>query len=135
MMSFDATTRELCTVRTTRTNTPLQALTLMNEVSFIEAARCVAERAMREGGRTPAQRAEWAFRAVAARGPKSVELAVLLNGFRDHLAAFRSDRQAAKELANAGDSKPNASLDVAELAAWTAIANLLLNLDEVVTRG
>ena len=135
MMSFDATTRELCTVRLSRTNTPLQALTLLNEVSFIEAARCFAERVMHEGGKTLAQRAEWAFRAVTARGPKSVELAVILEGYRNHLAAFRAAPQAAADLVNAGDSKPNASLDVSELAAWTAIANLLLNLDEVMTRG
>jgi hypothetical protein len=134
MITFDATAREPCTVRETRTNTPLQSLTLMNEVSYVEAARVLAQRVMTEGGSTPEDRITRAFRLVTARLPRPSELQVLMRGFDEHLARYRNDRKAAEELITSGEFPRDEKLDVSELAAYTAIAGLILNLDETVTK-
>jgi hypothetical protein len=134
MMTFDATAREACTVNRSRTNTPLQALTLMNDVTFVEASRSLAERVLREGGATPEERLAWAFRVATARAPRSAELNVLRAGLEHHLAHYRRDRAAAAELVRQGESKPGPRLDLAELAAYTTVMGLILNLDEVLSR-
>lgn len=134
MVNFDAPLREACVVRTVRTNTPLQALTLMNDVTYVEAARGLAQRILREGGKTPQERLSWAFRLATARKPRPPELQVLADGLRLHLAHYRQDRAGAEQLIHIGESKPDPTLDVGELAAYTAVATLILNLDEVVTR-
>jgi hypothetical protein len=134
MLTFDAAGRETCIVRESRTNTPLQALTLMNEVTFVEAARVLAQRAMLDGGRTPEERITFAFRLVTARRPRPQELSILLDGFKKHLAGYRLDRQAADRLANVGEYRGSVALDVAELAAYTAMFELMLNLDEALTK-
>ncbi|MCH8829802.1 MAG: DUF1553 domain-containing protein, partial [Planctomycetes bacterium] len=134
MAAFDASAREFCTVRRARTNTPLQALTLLNEVTFVEAARVLAEAAMTRGGNTPASRITFLFRRATARRPNPTELKILSSGFRAHLKKYKSDRQAAEELISSGEAPRNKKLDPAELAAYTTIANLILNLDEVVTK-
>jgi hypothetical protein len=134
MTTFDAAGRETCIVRETRTNTPLQALTLMNELTFVEAARLLAERVMREGGSAPADRITLAFRLCTGRAPNHLELNVLTAGYEDHLARFRGQPEAAAALASAGEAPRDTSLDVAELAAYTAIASLVLNLDETITK-
>ncbi len=134
MITFDATARETCTVRETRTNTPLQSLTLMNEITYVEAARVLAQRIMTEGGATPQDRIVMAFRLVTARVPRPAELQILLRGLEEHLANYRSDPKAAEELISAGEFPRNKNLDTSELAAYTAIAGLILNLDETVTK-
>ncbi len=134
MLLFDAPSREICTVKRSRTNTPLQALTLLNEITYVEAARKLAERMLTDGGATPESRLRFAFRWVTSRSPTDEELAVLVGGLNDDLAHFRQDAGAAKQLIVLGESKAGASLDPAELAAYTLTANVLLNLDEVVTR-
>jgi mono/diheme cytochrome c family protein len=134
MMTFDAGGRETCVVRETRTNTPLQALTLMNDVTFVEAARVLAQRIMLEGGATPEERITLAFRLATARKPRPAELKILLGGFDEHLAKYRKDRKAATKLVSAGEYPRNPKLDVSELAAYTAVAGLILNLDEVITK-
>jgi hypothetical protein len=134
MMTFDAGGRETCVVRETRTNTPLQALTLMNDVTFVEAARVLAQRVMLEGVTTPAERITLAFRLATARKPRPAELKILLAGYDEHLAKYRKDRKAATKLVSAGESARNTKLDVSELAAYTAVAGLILNLDEVITK-
>ncbi len=134
MLLFDAPSREICTVKRSRTNTPLQALTLLNEITYVEAARKLAERMLTDGGATPESRLRLAFRWVTSRSPTNEELAVLVSGLHDDLARFRKDAGAAKQLIVLGESKASASLDSAELAAYTLTSNLLLNLDEVVTR-
>jgi hypothetical protein len=134
MLLFDSPSREICTVKRTRTNTPLQALALLNEVTYVEAARKLAERMLREGGTTPEQRLTWAFRTVTARTPSTDEVAVLAAGLAKRLARYRQEGEAAKLLVAQGASKPPADLDVADLAAYTTTANVLLNLDEVITR-
>jgi hypothetical protein len=134
MITFDAAGRETCVVRETRTNTPLQALTLMNEVTYVEAARMLAQRIMSEGGATPEERLALAFRLATARRPHPAELTILVNGFEHHLAQYRKDRAAARKLVSAGDAPLNEKLDVSELAAYTAVASLILNLDETITK-
>jgi hypothetical protein len=133
MSVFDASSRETCVVRTTRTNTPLQALALLNEVTFVEAARVLAERVVREEGAPKAQ-IERAFRLVLCRPPDEEELRLLLAGFERHLAHFRNDLAAADELTSVGEYPRDEAVDVAELAAYTATASVILNLDEALTR-
>ena len=134
MIAFDAAGRETCTVRETRTNTPLQALALLNEVTFVEAARKLGERVMLEGGDTPGSRISLAFRLAVARPPRPAELEILAKGFENHLVRYRAEPQAAAELLAAGEAPRNERLDPAELAAYTAVASVIVNLDETVTK-
>ena len=134
MLTFDAPSRETCTVRRARTNTPLQALVLLNDTQYVEAARKLAERMMIEAGKTPGERAAFAFRIATARFPTSDELGVLLRVYQTELGEFQSDTESAVKLLSYGEAKRNEALDPAELAAWTMVANLILNLDETVTK-
>jgi hypothetical protein len=134
MLTFDAAGREACSVRETRTNTPLQALNLMNDVAYVEAARALAQRMLTEGGRSPAERLTFAFRLATARPPRAEEIDVLQAGLERHLRHYVGNREAALRLVSAGESPRDERLDVAELAAYTAMANLILNLDEVITK-
>jgi hypothetical protein len=135
MLLFDTPNREICTVKRSRTNTPLQALALLNEVTWVEAARRLAERMLTDGGTTPEARITWAFRAVTARQPDAAELAALTKGLGSRLAAFQQHPEDAAALISQGSSPPVKGLDPAELAAHTVTANILLNLDESVTRN
>jgi mono/diheme cytochrome c family protein len=134
MMTFDASAREACSVRETRTNTPLQALALLNEVTFVEAARVLAARVMREAGTSPDERIVRAFRLVTSRTPSDDELAILGGSLLRHLRKFRREPEAAAKLLTVGEAPLDKQLDPAELAAYTAVANVILNLDEVVTK-
>jgi hypothetical protein len=134
MMTFDASPRETCVVRETRTNTPLQALVLMNDVAFVEAARMLAQRVMREGGPTPEGRLALAFRLVTARMPRAAESKVLLDALEYHRARFREHQASAPRLLAVGEEPADPRLEAPELAAYTAVCNLVLNLDEVVTK-
>jgi mono/diheme cytochrome c family protein len=134
MMTFDAAGRETCVVRETRTNTPLQALTLMNEVTFIEAARGLAQRIMVHNGSTPAERLTLAFRLATSRPPRPRELEILLAGWQSHCDRFAKSPDAADKLTKIGELPRPANLDVIELAAYTTVAGLLLNLDETITK-
>ncbi len=134
MVAFDAPGRETCIVREVRTDTPLQALNVLNDVTFVEAARAFAERIMKEAESTPRGRVTAAFFAATARRPTAAELAILLAGFEDQLARFRRDPRAAGTLIRAGESLPDPRLDPCELAAYTTVAQLILNLDETITK-
>ncbi len=134
MLLFDSPSREICTVKRGRSNTPLQALALLNEVTYVEAARRLAERMLTEGGATPEARIAWAFQRATARQPDAKELQTLTAGLTARLTLYQQDAAAAQQLISQGASKPDAKLNPAELAAYTATANILLNLDEVVTR-
>ncbi|MEX0703325.1 MAG: DUF1553 domain-containing protein [Planctomycetales bacterium] len=134
MTAFDAPSREACTVRRERTNTPLQALVLMNEVQFVESARRLARRTMQEGGATPEERIAWMFELVTGRPAASDESAILLAALQGNLEEYRSNPDAAAKLVQVGDSQPDAALPREDLAAWTLLANAVLNLDEVVTK-
>lgn len=134
MLLFDAPNREVCTIKRSRTNTPLQALSLLNEVTFVEAARGLALRMMREAGPSVESRLALGFHLVTARDPSKDELAVLSQGLADDLAHFKNDPAAAKQLVTVGELPADESFDSAELAAYILSANVLMNLDEFVTR-
>ena len=134
MMTFDSSTRETCIVRTGRTNTPLQALNLMNDVTYVEAARRLAERMMSEGGEAPADRVGFAYRLATAHRPPAAAEAILVDGFQRHLERFQADRGAALDLVSQGESARDETLDVAELASYTMVANLILNFDGTITK-
>ena len=135
MLLFDAPTREYCVVRRPRTNTPLQALALMNDPQFVEAARAFAQRILLEGGTSTADRITFAFRIATSRKPRTDEVKVLQEILAQQLADFRKAPDTAAKLLGIGSFKAKESLDPSELAAWTTIASLLMNLDETVTKG
>ncbi len=134
MVAFDAPGRETCVVREVRTDTPLQALNVLNDVTYVEAARALAERMLHERETSPGARLAAAFRAATGRRPLPEELAILLDGLADQMARFRRGPRAAAALIRAGESTPDARLDPAELAAYTTTAQLILNLDETLNR-
>jgi hypothetical protein len=135
MTSFDAPNREQFCTRRQRSDTPLQALQLMNDVQHFEAARGLAERLMCEGGATPGERIAYAWRTVLARLPTESETAIVAETFAKHLAKYQAIPEAAKKAIRNGESTPKAGLPEPELAAWTLVANLVLNLDETITRN
>jgi hypothetical protein len=135
LATFDAPDRETCTVRRARTNTPLQALVLWNDPTYVEAARHLAERMMIEAPPADDERIAFAFRLATARRPTGEELAVLTRVFRDQLAAYRQNGDAALQVLSVGESPRNSALDTATLAAWTMVASVILNLDETVTKS
>jgi len=135
MMNFDSAGREACTVRETRTNTPLQALNLMNDAAFVEAARVLAQRVMIEAPATPEKRLALAFQLATGRPPEPQEQKVLLAGFERHLKVYEQNPKAALSLMISSREFPiDERLDICELAAYTAQASLILNLDEVITK-
>ena len=134
MAAFDAPAREICAVRRPRTNTPLQALVLMNDPTYVEAARVLAERVFREAGVAPAERLTLAFRLVMARPPASEELALLMQSLDNYRARYTADRDAAQALLAVGESKSSAAAPEPELAAYAAVCMAIFNLDEAVTK-
>lgn len=134
MMTFNAAAREICTVRNDLTTTPLQALTLLNNKTFVESARFLAERMLRRNDK-PADRITWAFRSVTSRAPSSAELKLLLADLRSYEKEFTNEPGSAKKLLNIGERKADAKLPPARLAAYTLIANTLLNLDEAIMQN
>jgi Protein of unknown function (DUF1553)/Protein of unknown function (DUF1549)/Planctomycete cytochrome C len=144
-MAFDAPSREVCTERRPRTNTPLQALATLNDKAFVDPAAALARRMMGEPPQgeprgvsprlTAEQRATLGFRLCTARPPTKTELTLLLSLYQESLEKYRKDPSAAKTLATAGIGPPPSNLDIVELAAWTVVANVLLNLDETLTKG
>lgn len=135
LQAFDAPEREFCLVRRSVTNTPLQALTLMNDPTFIEASRKFAERIMKEGGATPEQRINFAYRLAMSRNARPKEVETMLGLFNQQAVTFRLDPAGAKKLLEVGESPRDTALDTVDLAAWTTIASVLFNLDETITKG
>ncbi len=134
MLVFDAPFRETCSLRRPRTNTPLQALNLLNDTTYVEAARFLAERMLREGGSDSDSRITHGFRLLLARRPKAEELRILRDSFERATADFERDPQAAQSLLAIGDKAADASLDRIALAAMTSVASTILNLDEAITK-
>ncbi len=134
LTTFDAPDREVCTVRRPRTNTPLQALILMNDPTYIEASRKLAERLIAEAS-SPEKRIAYAFRLLLSRAPRPNEMAVLQKVLNEQLAAYRQNADGAAKLLNVGEAPHNEKLDPAELAAWTMVSSVILNLDEAITKG
>ncbi len=135
LMTFDAPDRETCTVRRARTNTPLQALVLMNDPTYVEASRKFAERIMKDGGPSLVHKLTFAVRSSLSRDPTSAEIAVLRELYRSQLTRFQASPDAAKKLLSVGELARDESLDAAELAAWSIVASALMNLDETLTKG
>ncbi|MBI1840381.1 MAG: PSD1 domain-containing protein [Verrucomicrobia bacterium] len=134
MMTFDAPDRAICTEQRSMTCTPLQAFVTLNEKGYVEAARMFAARVLREGGGSMDARLRFAYKTVLARDPTETERKVILGVYKDMVAAYEKDLKAALDLLSVGESKPATDLNQIELVAWTAVGNVLLNLDETLTK-
>ena len=135
LTTFDAPDREFCTVSRSRTNTPLQALLLLQGPQYVEAARRLASRMMSQGGQTVENRIAFGFELTTARKPSSKEIVILSRVYHERLKDFQTDPEAAIKMLSVGDSARDTNLDLTQHAAWTEVARLLLNLDETVTKG
>lgn len=135
LQAFDAPDRETCTVQRDRTTTPLQALILMNDPTYVEAARFLAERLMREAGPESGRRIEHAFRLVLGRAPKPVESRIVASLYEKQFKRFAGRPEEARKLLSVGGGKRDGSLDEVEHAAWTSVASMILNLDEAITKS
>jgi cytochrome c553 len=134
LAAFDAPSREECTANRPRSNTPLQALALLNDPTYVEAARALAQRAIREGGADPPQRIAYAVRRTLQRDPEPEETELLAALYEKHREQYAEDKAAAEALVGVGESKPPRGIDPVELAAWTSVARVVLNLHEAITR-
>jgi Protein of unknown function (DUF1553)/Protein of unknown function (DUF1549)/Concanavalin A-like lectin/glucanases superfamily/Planctomycete cytochrome C len=134
MMNFDAAGRETCVVRELRTDTPLQSLNLMNDVTYLEAARGLALRMVWEAGPSPAERISYGFELATARPPKPREREILLSSYRYNLDMFQGDRAAASKYADVGTALRDSKLDASTAAAYMAVASVILNLDVTVNK-
>ncbi len=135
MATFDAPEREFCVVKRSRTNTPLQAFVMLHDPQFIEAARKLAERVIKRGGASPDERIRHGFKLCLSRQPTGRELKLLRKSLDEAALRFKGDAEAANKLVSVGQSPRDPSLDAAELAAYTTLARMLLNLSEFITKG
>jgi hypothetical protein len=135
MTTFDMPSRDSYCLRRERSDTPLQALELMNDVQQFEAARALGERMMNEGGLTPEDRIGYGFRLVTARKPLEKERGVLKNEYETEFAKYAANPEAAKQVISYGESKPKSEVNPSELAAYAMVANVLLNMDETLTKN
>ncbi len=134
MFAIDAPTREICIVRRQRTNTPLMALVMLNDPTFVEAARALAQRAMTEGAGNPQDCITLMFEITTARRPEPAERDVLLAVYQRQRGVFGKNNDAALTLLAVGESKRDEKLDPTEHAALTTVASIILNLDETITK-
>jgi hypothetical protein len=134
MEILNAPNRETCAVRRERTNTPLQALLTLNDVQFVEAARVLAQSALKEAGGKPDAALDVLARRLLARSFSSQELVIVRESLNDLLAHYKTKPDEAKKLITVGESKADAALDPSTLAAWTMLTNELFNLDEVLNK-
>jgi hypothetical protein len=134
LLAFDASTREECTVERSRSNTPQQALVLLNDPTYVEASRVLAERAIREGGGEVGQRIAFLIRQALCRPAEKEEVEILGGLYRKHLQEYTADRAAAEALLRVGDRPTLKEIPAPELAAWTSVARVVLNLHETITR-
>ncbi len=135
LLAFDASTREECVVQRPRSNTPLQALVLLDDPTYVEAARVLAARLIAEAGTDPTARLDRAFRLALARPPRPAEAEVLTELLARHEQQYRKDSPAARQLLGIGDAPAPDGVDPVELAAWTSVTRVLLNLHETITRN
>jgi hypothetical protein len=134
LLAFDAPSREECTCERARSNIPQQALVLLNDPTYVEASRAFAERIVREGGAGTADRLAWAFGCALSRRPTDEEVKLLTGLYAKHAQEYAADREATRKLLSVGDHPMPKDADVAELAAWTSVARVILNLSEMMTR-
>ena len=135
LLAFDAPSREECAAERSRSNIPQQALVLLNDPTYVEAARAFAARILRQGGADANARIRWAWRQALSRLPRSDELNTVRALLELHLGEYRRDSQAAQALSKTGLSPAPGDLDPAELAAWTNVARVILNLHETIIRS
>ncbi len=135
MMAFDAPSREECVAERTMSNTPLQALTLLNDPTYVEAARAFAERIINNGGATPQEKVHWAMRQGVLRAPNAEEVQLLSQVYESHRATYTQNTDAITSLLGIGMNPAPEEVDKAELAAWTSVARIILNLHETITRS
>jgi hypothetical protein len=133
--TFDAPDREKCTARRGVTNTPLQALVLMNDPTYIEAARALAERGLTKAGPTDTDRIRFAFQLATDRDPTPKEFDILQGLLKKEMVHYDSNHKAAEQLLSIGESKRNPKIDPVQLAAWTLVTSTILNLDETITKN
>ncbi|HUY35573.1 MAG TPA: PSD1 and planctomycete cytochrome C domain-containing protein [Pirellulales bacterium] len=134
LLAFDAPSREECTAERPRSNTPLQALVLLNDPTYVEAARVFAAKILREAAASPAERAALALRQALGREAKPDEVAILVGLYEKHARQYAAAPAAAGELLQVGEAKPPTDAAATELAAWTSVARAILNLHETITR-
>lgn len=134
LSTFDAPSFEICQVKRSRTNTPLQALAVLNDITYVEAARGLAAKMINLDADRSADKIAFAFRTATSRAPTEDELAVLQAGLDKYRAMYQADPESAKEAINHGESKPSPEMDEVNFAAYTAVASLILNLDETITK-
>jgi hypothetical protein len=135
MLAFDAPSREECCAERTRSNIPQQALALLNDPTYVEASRAFAARIMKECAGSPEERMAWAWKQALQRLPRVEEIETVMPLYRQQLAAYQADPAAADALLKVGFAAAPADLDKPELAAWTHMARVLLNLHETITRN
>jgi hypothetical protein len=133
MLAFDAPSREECTAQRSRSNIPQQALVLLNDPMFVEAARVFAERIV-AAAETPEQRIQWAFREATSRHPTHEEIELLLRLYQKQLERYRASDQDARALLNVGEAAVADQIDLGQLAAWTQIARAIINAYETTSR-
>ncbi len=135
LKAFDAPSREECTAQRPRSNTPIAAMTLLNDPTFIEAARKFAEDVLQNGGDSDTEKIRYAFSRATSRAPEEMESEVLIALLNSNRKAYQSKPKEAVALTKAGLAKTNPELNAVELASWTEVTRALLNLNEVVTRN
>ncbi|HKI72849.1 MAG TPA: DUF1553 domain-containing protein, partial [Verrucomicrobiae bacterium] len=135
LLAFDAPSREECTAERNRSNIPQQALALLNDPTYVEAARAFAARILSEGGGDTTARITWAWRRALSRAPRAAEMSTVRALLDKHFAEYRQDAPAAGALLKVGLSAAPKDVDPAELAAWTNVARVILNLHETITRS
>ena len=134
MEVFNAPSREVCTVRRERTNTPLQALVTLNDPQFVEAARYLAQKTLKEGGADDLARMDFVAKRLLCRPLRSEETQVVRQSLADLLAHYKTRADDARKLLGVGQAKAEPTLDAATLAAWTMVANEMMNLDEALNK-
>ena len=134
MSTFDAPNRDICVVRRARTNTPLQALVTLNDVVYVEAAQALARRTVKEGGATPAERAAYLFKACLVRPAQAEEVQRLVKLFEEAKGTYAKDPTKAMQMATIPLGPVPTGMDLGELAAWTVVGNVVLNLDETLMK-
>jgi hypothetical protein len=134
MVAFDASTREECVVERVASNTPLQALVLLNDPTYVEAARVFAAKVITDGGSSFDDRLNWTFARALEREPSREEQRKLSELYRKQLDHYAADKAAAEKLVSVGEWPVNKELNAPELAAWTAVARVMLNLNETIAR-
>ena len=134
MMAFDAPSRQECTAERSTSNTPMQALTLLNDPTYVEAARVFAARIVREGGGTPIEKINWAYRLALSRLPQPKELEIMTQLYEKHKSEYTENPDVANTLAAIGEAPATQGIEPIELASWTSVARVILNLHETITR-